>query len=506
MRLRADAVAAVAFATFLVGCVETEQPAESVNAQSVLRDCTGLEPLNASDPIVPEKELLIRDLSVVEDPCRTNWATAGCSTSTNGKWTFGWLMTVMSGATDINSSTARSFVANWLAFWLTPQTVSPDPTPVAARPSIWGVMLKPWLSASGCEVPADTVTDPIIRKNALLNCTTLDLKAAPFRLLAIVNRIDLDGSDNGGTNGKPGELRFAFGAFNKATGAPVNATVSLEYQYPNPNVFPRSFWAGRFHQQSSQAFGSSFASNLQGVTNLVVEPGAWPGKPNNGSVIGQIRTNENAFSNQPLSLRQWEFRQFALPCTSGFCNLAQVPVSQTPPLSANNSTDLTNFLIANQTAISTARHVVPTSMLGGSALSLAGFNALVWNTTPTADGTYTLVDTSNKSFSYNVRHNFAFTTCNGCHYQETANQNQQFHIAPRNAGAVAAVSGFLSRTLNTGAVPTDYLQVADPNPDSFDVDTGVVFYLFYNEIWRRSCEVRRTLANLPIPFTSATGQ
>jgi len=124
MRLRADAVAAVAFATFLVGCVETEQPAESVNAQSVLRDCTGLEPLNASDPIVPEKELLIRDLSVVEDPCRTNWATAGCSTSTNGKWTFGWLMTVMSGATDINSSTARSFVANWLAFWLTPQTVS----------------------------------------------------------------------------------------------------------------------------------------------------------------------------------------------------------------------------------------------------------------------------------------------------------------------------------------------------------------------------------------------
>jgi hypothetical protein len=504
MKLSSSLATSIVFTASLAGCVESDQPSESANAQSVLTNCTGFEPLNATDPIVPEKELLVRDLSVVEDPCRTNWATTGCSTSTHGKWTFGWLMTAMSGSTDINSPTARSFVANWLASWLTPQTVSPDPTPVAARPSIWGVMLKSWLVASGCAVPDDTVTDATIRKNALLNCTTLDLKAAPFRLLAIANRIDLDGRDYSGLSGAPGELRFAFGAFNRGTGAPVNAAVILEYQYPN--TFPPSWWAMMFHNMSTQAFGSSFASSLQSnVTNLVVEPGAWPGKPNNGSAIGQVRTNENAFSNQPLSSRQWEFRQFALPCTSGSCNLAQVPVSQTPPLPVNNSTDLTNFMTANQTDLASSHHVVPTSMLGGSALSLPGANALVWNTTPTIDGTFTLVNSTDKPLSYNVRHNFAFATCNGCHYQETANQNQQFHIAPRFAGSVAAVSGFLDRTLNAGAVPADYLQVADPNPDSFDLDNGIPFYLFYNEIWRRSCEVRRVLANIQAPLTTATG-
>lgn len=498
----------VAFAALVMGCTDADETADepilNSGQQSVLTNCSSFPPQQGADVIVPEKELVIKDLAVVEDACRTTWTATGCAAGTLGAWTFGQLMTWMSGATDPNSAQARSFMANWLAKWLVPQTVSPDPIPVAARPAVWTVMLKPWLVSSGCTVPLDTADGPT-KAAAVTACTTLNLKTAPFRLLGIVNRIDLDGRDYAGNNGAPGELRFAYGAFNQAAGSPVNAAVILEYQYPN--TFPPSWWAAMFHNLSSFAsFDASYKSNLQNLTQQVVGPFAQPGRSNNGASIGQVRTNENAFDSRAPSLKQWEFRQFALPCASGTCNLAQVPVSQTPSLSANNTVSLTNWMVANQSTLATSRHVVPPSMLAGSALSLGGTNALVWNTTQDmSTGFFTLVNPGNAPLSYAVRHNYAFATCTGCHYQETSNQLQQFHIAPRNAGAAAAVSGFLNRTINAGNLPTDYLQVSDPNPDSFDNINGIPLYFLYNEIWRRSCEVRRVLANIQTPFTSATG-
>jgi hypothetical protein len=507
MRQKGFVVVSTMLAAALVSCVEPEKesvegPAVSSMTQSVLATCGAFAPFQGADQIVPEKELVVRDLSVVEDPCRTEWTT-GCSPSFQGKWTFGWLMTVMSGSNNVTSPQARSFVASWLAKWLVPQTISPDPDPVAARPGAWSVLIKPWMVASGCAVPADTVTDGTIRANALLSCSTLDLKLAPFRLLGIVNRIDLDGRDYSGTTGAPGELRFVFGVINAATGMSVNSTVILEYQYPAR--FPPSWWAQHFHMMSTQPFGPSFAAALQSnITNFVTEPGAWPGKPNNGSAIGQIRTNENAFDSRPSAWRQWEFRQFALGCPSGTCNLAQVPVSQTPQLALNNSDTLTSFMTDNQTALASSTQAVTPTMLAGSALSAAGPNALVWNTSTSGDG-HVLVNSSNPTLSYNVRHNMAFNTCTGCHYMETANQNQQFHLAPRPRGLVSPMSNFLTRTLNAGTTPMDYMQVEDPNPDSFDVVNGIPFMFQYNEIWRHACEVRRVMANVPLPFTTPTG-
>lgn len=513
MRQKGFVVASTMLAAALVSCVESEQSVKDVPtseaAQSVLATCASYAPFQGSDQIVPEKELIVRDLSVVEDPCRTTWTNNGtCSTSNQGKWTFGWLMTAMSGSNNIASAQARSFVANWLVKWLTPQTVSPDPLPVAARSSAWTVLIKNWLINSGCTVPTDTgnaATDATNRTNAVLGCTNLNLQIAPFRLLAIVNRIDLDGRDYSGTTGAPGELRFVFGVINPTSGMSTNSTAILEYQYPN--TFPPSWWADRFHLLSSQAFGTAFAASLQNnITNFVTEPGSFPGKPNSGSAIGQIRTNENAFDPRLSSARQWEFRQFALTCAGGAtCNLSQVPVSQTPQFALNNSTTLTSYMISNQTQLSQSKHTVTPSMLAGSALSGPGLNALVWNTAPNGAGGYQLVNAANPSFSYNVRHNMAFNTCTGCHYLETANQNQQFHIAPRAAGQMSALSGFLARSLNSGTSPTDYVQVEDPNPDSFDAINGIPFMFQYNEVWRRACEVRRVMANVQLPFTTPTG-
>jgi hypothetical protein len=326
--------------------------------------------------------------------------------------------------------------------------------------------------------------------------------------LAIVNRVDLDGRDYSGTSGVPGELRFVFGAYNKniAGEPPQNAAVILEYRLPNTR--PPRMWAQMFHGLSGLAFGSSFNTSLQNLTDLVVEPNAQPGRPNAGSAIGQIRTNENAFDPRPVAQKQWELRQFALPCAGGTCLLDQVPVSQTPSKALNNSATLTSFLSANAAAAATATHVVPPGMLGGSALSELGVNLLVWNTAPDpVTGVYALADPNNPTRSYDARHGFAISTCTGCHYAETQNQNKQFHIGTRPKGMIAPMSPFLDRTLATtsGALPTDYQLVSDPNPDSYDTVNGIEYQFQYNEIWRRSCEVRRLLAGLTTPFTTPTG-
>lgn len=484
----------------LSGCVGPDHPGESATHQSVITDCSSLP---QTSPIDPAKELIIEDLSVVEDPCRTVWANPACDSSTLGKWTFGWLMTAMSGNTDINSPAARSFVNQWLQSWLTNQDVGTDT--VATRPLIGPVLLFRWLAASGCASPAQTVRVASQWLGALQACTTLSLQAAPFRLSAIVNRIDLDGRDYSGQSGAPGELRFVFGAINTANQQPVNAAMILEYRFPD--TLPPFLWAILFHQLSSADFGPSFASQLQSLTDMVVETGSQPAGPNGGSSIGQVRTNENAFDGTVA--QQWEFRQFGLTCTSGSCPLAQVPVSQTPSTGINNTQLLTNYLVSNQAAIRTSHHVVPPSMLGGSSLSFNRTNAVIWNTTEDVNTGHTLVNPADPDFSYNVRHNFAFSTCNGCHYLETLNQNQNFHVAPRAAGVKAQLSSFLARSLAPDPArpgyPSDMLEVPDPSLDSYDVINGTSYYFQYNEIWRRSCEIRRVLAGIQAPFTTPTG-
>jgi hypothetical protein len=267
-----------------------------------------------------------------------------------------------------------------------------------------------------------------------------------------------------------------------------------------------------FHNLSGANFGPAFSTQLQSVTDLVVGPntqsgGAQPGNPNNGSSIAQIRTDENAFDIG----RQWEFRQFELLCTTGSCPLSQVPVSQTPPTIDNNSQSLTDFIINNRVTISSSLHVVPSSMLGASSLSPQLPNSTVWNTTGDSFNGYTLADPSDRILSFNVRHNFAFSTCNGCHYLETANTTQLlFHINPRAPGAEAPLSEFLNKTTladpgNPGYPdPNNRQQIPDPNFELYDPFNGQL-YFEYNEIWRRACEIRRIFSGSPTPFTTATG-
>ena len=73
---------------------------------------------------VDDRELLIRDLSVVEDCQRTTWGPCPIGTKVNAAWTFGRLMEGLAGTTD--PATLSNFVLRWLSkitilsFFMTP--------------------------------------------------------------------------------------------------------------------------------------------------------------------------------------------------------------------------------------------------------------------------------------------------------------------------------------------------------------------------------------------------
>ncbi len=511
MTLRIATAAAVLSAS-LAGCPEPEHVQEGTTRQSLVSDCPFSQPTVAIDPA---REMIIRSRAVVDDPCRTTWNTA-CPAGTRAKWTFGRLMTVMAGTTDETSVVARQFVGRWLNFWLHDQTVNGERIPVLARSNIRAALLNRWLIDSHCPVGTDPAVCP------------LDLKAAPFRLLAIVNRVDMAGGLDTATGGlSPGELRFVFGAFDKTSPTldPVLATVILEYRFPT-NQAPLQ-WATSFHNLSaidlpttppSDTGTTLFASQLQAITDLVVEPNAQPGNPSNGSTLNHVRTSEIAFDPTPLPGAQWEFRQFELSCTCVLCQLIQTPVSQTPSTSANPTPDIpvtsvSDFIVAHQIEISTLRHIVPMSLLGGSSLSPESTGPVIWaadpNPLPVPDPEALAPPDYNAALQFRalVRHNFAFSTCNGCHYIETNNQNQQFHIAPRSSTTTSDLSSFLGLTSplqsDDGHQARNSLTVADP-ANTFDASGSPIEFL-YNEPWRRSCEIRRILDGGAIAFTAAAG-
>src|SRR5215472_3679477 len=96
-----------------------------------------------SNAIDPEKELLIRDLSVTEDPART---LDPCVVGEEPlpSWSFGKIMQIV--ATQAGAADASVFVKDWLDTWTREQVVNGhilDPRPIEQ------IITKPWLTESG---------------------------------------------------------------------------------------------------------------------------------------------------------------------------------------------------------------------------------------------------------------------------------------------------------------------------------------------------------------------
>jgi len=363
----------------------------------------GLMAQSASLTIDPSKELVINDLSVVEDPTRTVWQ----QTDDGGRaaWTFGHLVRNMAGEHD-----PSDFVLQWLKTWEAPQVV--NGRSVAARPSIRSLVIDPWRQASGCD-PGDSPC-------------YLDFSRAPFRLLAIVNRPDLR-TFTPDAGGDAGQGRFVFGVLNPAS-AKLQFTAIFEYSLIAQSTDDVTGWAQRWHNLGRHPFGDTYNQVLQNITEDFAGRNVAPDRPN-GSALLQLRTNEVVLS--PSTPLLWELREFNISASTGLLGL--VTVKQTPDISLNNTQTLADYINGHADEIMNNRAVVPTPLLGGSApnpgMPAPSPSDFVWRAPGVAES---------------LRHQFAINTCNGCHLSETSTRFT--HVKPRNAGVQAALSDFLRLT------------------------------------------------------------
>lgn len=446
----------------MVGCdTKPNTPDIAASAHAVVTDCDYLNPAlhpPLPNPVDYARELMITDLSVVEDPCRTTWFPAGpCAPGTVGVWTFGALMMHMAGARP-----PEEFVAEWLHTFEVAHVINGFPVPNHAN--IRPMFIDPWLVRSGCPAGAP-LTGP--------GACPLDLQQAPFRLLAVVNRVDLAGPGYGSTS--PGEARLVFGFIDPRTGAPFEATVIFEYNLPiTRNALD---WEQEWHVLSTLPLGSiPYRDHLQSITDQITVPGAMPGAPNHDNAIAQVRTNEISFSGVWV-LNEYTLQDIGLgPTAFGLLNDT---TKQTPDDSMLGTPALDSYLVAHEPDILTVDHVVDPGLLGGATTA-----PFLWQH-------------STNAISPTARHLFGFSTCNGCHTVETA--TNFVHVTPRNAGVPSALSPFMAAPTAPGAggLPAFFQSVPDP------AGSGLTFR--YNEPWRRVCEATRILNGDPNPFTKANG-
>ena len=360
-------------------------------AISALVLLTSIISTSQAEQINKKESLMITKLSVVEDPVRSVYDSANPDPAAS-VWSFGRLMENMSGPHNVSD-----FVLNWLAHWETNQTINGFTSP--ARTQIRTLVTDPWLAASAANgAPAGT----------------LDMSLAPFRLLAIVNRVDLRNTPSANsTSMSAGEGRFVFGV-TRADGSQTQFTVILEYELPASTSAEVRKWAEDWSALSQITDPAAYNIALQNITDAFSGANTMPSKPN-GNAINQVRTNEIALA------FPWELREFIVNASTG--HLSQNIVALTPDLSLNNTAQLEDFLNQNAAEILKERHSVPGNMLAASAL-----------VTGTWANTLSGVDDD-------VKQKFAVNTCNGCHQRETGIPFT--HVFPRASGFESSLSTFL---------------------------------------------------------------
>jgi len=421
------------------------------------------------------QSLFITDPLVVQDPARTWDPCTGAGTQ-GGVWTFGHFINEMAIG---SGTTASNFVLQWLSSWLNSYTVNGDTVP--GRSAIFNQVIKPWAVASGATATLNTGTfGQFVTMTGSLN-----LNIAPFRLLAIVNRIDKGNTTagavspySGSTSGTPtdaGELRFIFnvvqpnpwGAGTQASCGSKLFTTIFEYGVPRNTCASVVDWAQKWSSlQTLGGFTPAYLAQLQTMTESVVKNGAAPSKGNKNA-LNQIRTNEIALS------PHWELREFALGLDNGTGGTTPVngllrthTVALTPDdavfNAAGNAT--VDAFINGPVRASIAPSAVPPSCgpspmysmpLTFSSVNFRGANSLNppghWNGT-------TISVTDGQGVC--ARHHFSLNTCNGCHGEDSGTNGFGGSTSFTHINLASSIPVTLSKFL-TGGGPGLVFNVPD---------------------------------------------
>ncbi|WP_096331472.1 hypothetical protein [Nannocystis exedens] len=352
-----------------------------------------------------QHSLMITDPSVVRDFTRT-YDPCTDEGDAMGPWSFGHLFTELANQplTGIDPS---DLVEDWLASWLTAQLPGSASIPVPARPMMQQ-LIDDWRNASGGGA--------------------LDLKKAPFRLLAIVNRVDLarrgkgGGGYGGGIGGDfldAGEGRFVFGlvlpdgystkGYNKPgvldekTNCMLTPfTVIFEYKIDRPGCEKVRDWAQQWRALDTLPFGATYNDALQAITDQFTAAGASPTRGNE-SALGQLRTND--FLMAPL----WQMREHQLPLPTGFLKPHQV--ADTVELFHNDTNSLGSWIATNLMQL-------PPQSFPWAGASDVPSPGTFWDGAHAALDTL-LITSGPGNDDNDSRHNFSLSACSGCHARET---------------------------------------------------------------------------------------
>ncbi|MDG2334507.1 MAG: hypothetical protein P8Q97_09820 [Myxococcota bacterium] len=407
----------------------------------------------AAATLDPERALMVRNLSVVADPSRTfdpcDIDGDGLTGNPNGAWSFKTLMGQMANTT-ATGIPLEVFVKQWLAGWaqnfdtvnggsLGGDWIVNDDVVPDREPGLISSILTPWPKTSA---------------------GTLDMDQAPFRLLAIVNRVDLrDAVGYGASTASAGELRFVFGLLDMNSCTPDRMSAIFEYTVQantcNDVINYAQEWEDLDLVHPPFPATPGYLSHLQSITDPVVAAGAAPSEPN-GSSIGQLRTSEIAMGNP------WELREFTLqqmPLGLPVQNVLRMDTTKQTPdidftLDPGMQPTLENYINSNLADICNQEHVVPDTWMG--APFMAGRADFFPNTHFWAPGIMGSAACTNDD----IRFKFSVNTCSGCHGADAidpAIDPPFYHVDPTSPpGTPVALSRFLTGT-GSSSIP-------DPSP------------------------------------------
>lgn len=366
------------------------------------------------------RELLIRHLSVVDDPVRTAGnqriasfgppvpvpgggvlpppVASNVSSGGAGVWSFAHLMRELAPT----PADAPRLVEQMLQTFTTEQVI--NGFTVVPRPGMNTLVLNDWPRTASGE---------------------LDLEQAPMTLLAIVNRIDVRDL----AAGSGGEGRFVFGV-NGRDGFPLEFTLIFEFDLPAQTEQDVLDWANRWHALQNHPFPSEqYNAALEDITRRFTSRGSSPGRIN-GSSLNSFRSNEITLGEGA----PWELRQFDLDPDTGL--LSPVPLADTPDLSFNDSEAFGRFVNQNAEAIQAVvpggpGNIVPADFEGERFQAGSVFNNLgFWSAPNITDP--------------DARFHASLNTCNGCHGPETG--SGFLMINPRFDGQEASLAPFITGT------------------------------------------------------------
>lgn len=338
------------------------------------------------DPNLRDHSLMITDISVIEDLSRTRFINNSefWVGTPNGVWTFGYLMRQMANqqATGVSP---EDFTMAWLDTWKTDQTINQVTAPRRLRIS---QIISNWPKSGG----------------------KIDLDQAPFKLVAIVNRVDLKGKPGyGGAIPGAGEGRFVFNVVDQqgTTHSSTSFNVIFEFGFNFATEASLKVYQTKWASLSRKTMGSvDYNNTLEELTREFTDAGRNPAKPN-GSCINQIRTNE-IFMGGP-----WELREFKLDAATHKL-LVAAPRNE-PQLKYNVKTDnpdvrqLVAWVNANSGVISSGVVDLPQPFSTASAINNGG---VFWDGVANPPSPSFINDSE-------ARFQLSFNTCTGCHGRET---------------------------------------------------------------------------------------